>query len=521
MTSRKIYIPLLLAIAVAFGLLLGYKLNNPSSISGNVAAINKLGKLLNFIENEYVDEVNTDSIVDLTVDKILENLDPHSVYINKKEIVAVNENMRGGFVGIGINFYNYNDSIAVIKTIKNGPSEKAGIKAGDRILFAEGFQLYDKNISNDTLFSKLKGKVGSTVNLTVFRKATNKMLKVKVERDIIPLKSVDVALQLSDSIGYIKFNRFSETTFSEFHKALFSLKSKGIKALIVDVRNNGGGYLEMAEEIADEFLKANETIVKIINRKGNEEVSLATEEGIFEKEKVYILIDENSASASEILAGAIQDNDRGIIVGRRSFGKGLVQREIPFNDGSAVRLTVARYYTPSGRSIQKPYADKAETYFNDFGQRFASGELYEADSIKVADSLKYKTKNGRIVYGGGGIIPDVFVPLSKNHAQEATTIVMQTGLVSYFAFEELDKNRTFFNELTQEEVKTELFTSAKYYNDFKEYVSKSGFLLDFSNRGKILTFLYAEFVRQLFTDEEYYKIILQEDDMIKKVMQIQ
>lgn len=520
MTSRNIYIPLLLAIAVASGLLIGYKLSNPTISANNVAAKNKLNRLLDFIDNEYVDDVNTDSIVDLTVDKILENLDPHSVYINQKDLVAVNESMRGDFVGIGINFYLYKDTVAVIKTVKDGPSEKAGIKAGDRILFAEDFQLFDKNINNDTLFSKLKGEVGSNVNLTIYRKTTNKKFKINLQRDIIPLKSVDVAIKVSDSVGYIKFNRFSETTFSEFHKALLKLKNQGISTLIVDVRNNGGGYLEMAEEIADEFLKANELIVKTINKNGNEEISLATEEGIFENGKLYVLIDENSASASEILAGAIQDNDRGTIVGRRSFGKGLVQREIPFNDGSAVRLTVARYYTPSGRSIQRPYGDKAEDYFNEFEKRFASGELYEADSIKVADSLKYKTKKGRIVYGGGGIIPDVFVPLSPNHAEEATNMIMQSGLVSYFVFEELDENRSFFEKLSQEKLKNEIFTNKKYRNDFKDYISKNGLLLDYSNESKVLTYLYAEFVRQLYNDEAYYKIILQEDDMIKKIVSL-
>ncbi|MEZ4854284.1 S41 family peptidase [Flavobacterium sp.] len=520
MNSRKLYIPLAFSIAVAIGLLLGNKLGNHNAVASNSAAKNKLNRLLDFIDAEYVDNINTDSIVDLTVDKILQNLDPHSVYINKKDIVAVNESMRGDFVGIGINFYNYKDSIAVIKTIKNGPSEKAGIKPGDRILFANNYQLYNKNISNDTLFSKLKGEIGTEVALTVFRKSENKKLKITVTRDIIPIKSVDVALKIANKIGYIKINRFSETTFSEFHEALNKLKKETITTLLVDVRENGGGYLEMAEEIADEFLKDKELIVKTINKKGNEEISLATEKGIFEKGKLYILIDENSASASEILAGAIQDNDRGTIVGRRSFGKGLVQREIPFNDGSAVRLTVARYYTPSGRSIQKPYDDKAEGYFNEFEKRFASGELYEADSIKVADSLKYKTKKGRIVYGGGGIIPDVFVPISQNHAQEATNMIMQSGLISYFVFEELDKNRLFFEKLSQEQLKNEIFTNQKYINDLKSYASNSGLLLDYSNKDKILTYLYAEFVRQLFTDDAYYKIILQEDDMVKKVLEL-
>ena len=276
----------------------------------------------------------------------------------------------------------------------------------------------------------------------------------------------------------------------------------------------------MAEDIADDFLKDKELIVKTVNKKGTEDATYATSKGDFETGDLYILIDENSASASEILAGAIQDNDRGTIVGRRSFGKGLVQREMPLGDGSAVRLTVARYYTPSGRSIQKPYGDKADGYFNEFEKRFESGELYEADSIKVADSLKYKTKKGRIVYGGGGIIPDVFVPFEANHGEEATTMIMQSGLVDYFVFEQLDKNRLFFEKLDKEKLKKEIFNNSKYLNNFKNYVSQSGFLMNYKNENKILTYLYAEFVRQLFTEDDYYKIILQEDEMVKKVLSI-
>ena len=261
-SSRKIFFPLALSIAVAFGLLLGNKLSQNNNVASTVSGKNKLNRLLDFIDREYVDDVNTDSIVDITVDKILENLDPHSVYINRKDLVAVSESMKGDFVGIGINFYMYKDSVAVIKTIKNGPSEKAGIKAGDRILFAEKFQLFDKNISNDTLFSKLKGEVGSEVNLTVFRKSTNKKFKVKIKRDIVPIKSVDVALKVSDEVGYIKINRFAETTYDEFSKALLKLKTQGIKAIIVDVRGNGGGYLEMAEKIADENAKEIEVFME-------------------------------------------------------------------------------------------------------------------------------------------------------------------------------------------------------------------------------------------------------------------
>jgi carboxyl-terminal processing protease len=429
--------------------------------------------------------------------------------------------MKGDFVGIGINFYTYKDTIVVIKPMKNGPSDKAGIKSGDRILFANKSKLFGDKVTNDFVFSKLKGEEGSDVELTIFRKATNKKFKVNVTRDIVPIKSVDIATLINDTVGYIKLNRFAETTYDEFHKSLKKLKTFGAKELVIDLRDNGGGYLEIASEIADEFLKDKELIVKTINKKGAVEKTFATKKGDFEKGKIIILINENSASASEVLAGAIQDNDRGIIVGRRSFGKGLVQREMPLGDGSLVRLTVARYYTPSGRSIQKPYDDKADGYFNEFEKRFISGELYEADSLKVADSLKFRTKKGRIVYGGGGITPDVFVPYEGKHGEEGTMMILQSGVVSYFAFEQLDKNRKFFNKLSKEDLKKEIVNQDKYLIAFKEYISQNGYMLNFSNqKEKVKNYIYAEFIRQLFDEDSYYQVLLSEDEMIRKVMNL-
>jgi len=519
MKSNKIYIPIIIATSVAIGLLLGSNLTSSETIyDGKRASKNKLNKLLDFIEREYVDAISTDSIVDLTVTKILENLDPHSVYIDKKELVAVNESMKGDFVGIGVNFYLYNDSVAVIKPIKSGPSEKAGIKPGDRILSANNYTLFGKKISNDTLFSKLKGKIGSNVKLEIYRKSTNTKFSLNVIRDRIPIKSVDVALKVSKDIGYIKINRFAETTYDEFYNELIELKKQEIKELIIDVRDNGGGYMEKAVEIIDELLKDKLLIVKTINKKGNEEKTYATAKGEFETGKVYILINENSASASEILAGAIQDNDRGIILGRRSFGKGLIQREMALGDGSAIRLTIARYYTPSGRSIQKPYEEQRENYFNEFEKRFQSGELYESDKAKVADNLKFKTKGGRIVYGGGGITPDIFVPFEAKHGEEVTAMVLKSSLISYFVFEQLDKNRMFFNSLTKEELLNEIKTNQNYTIAFRKYISENGILISFEQKDKITTYLYAEFVRQLFDEKSYYKILLIEDEMIKKVL---
>ena len=518
------FIPVIIALSFAGGLLLGKKMDvlKNAQIGTKTEGKLKLNKLIDFIDSEYVDKVNTDSIVDLTVTGILENLDPHSTYIPKEQLASVAESMEGNFVGIGVNFYMYNDTLTVIKPIPNGPSAKVGIKPGDRILFANNKQLFKKKYQSENLFPILKGEVGSPINLTIYRKSENKKFKVTVTRDLIPVKSIDVATKINEKTGYIKVNRFAETTYDEFHKALVSLKKQGAKELIVDLRENGGGYLEMAVAMADEFLKDKQLIVKTKNKKGTEDLSYATEKGVFETGRLYVLIDENSASASEIFAGAIQDNDRGTIVGRRSFGKGLVQREMKMNDGSAVRLTIARYYTPSGRSIQKPYEDKGEKYFNEFEKRFLSGELYEADSIKVADSLKFKTKKGRIVYGGGGIIPDVFVPIEKNHNKEGLELLLQSDIMSYYAFEKLEGNRTFFSKMNKSELKNEVFKNDKYFIQFKEYVTSNGLLFNLSDqKEQILTYLYAEFSKQLFNDTSYYQIVLPRDKMIRKVLEKQ
>lgn len=521
MKINKVYVPLLISIFLAIGFVLGSVLQTPTEkgfFSRNTQTT-KLHKLIDFIEREYVDSLDTDSIVDLTVTEILAKLDPHSVYIPKNDLEAVSQSMRGNFVGIGVNFYMYNDTVSVIKPIANGPSEKAGIKAGDRILYANAIQLFQKNISTDSLFSILKGKQGTPVKLVVYRKSEHKKWTVTIQRGVIPMKSVDVALMLSKKVGYIKINRFAETTYTEFISGLTQLKKQGAKELIIDLRDNGGGYLESAVAIADEFLKKDELIVKTKNKKGRTESTRATEKGIFESGKVTLLINEETASASEILAGAIQDNDRGTIVGRRSFGKGLVQREMPLGDGSAVRLTVARYYTPSGRSIQKPYEDKREHYFNEFQKRFETGELYAKDKIKISDSLKFKTKKGRIVYGGGGIIPDLFVPLEEKHGAEMIALFLQSGLMNYFVFEQLDQNRERFTNMSISEIRKELLQNPIYFKAFKNRMKESGLLLNLEQqKDKVMQYMHAEFVQQLYSDRDYYQLVLQKDNMINKVL---
>jgi carboxyl-terminal processing protease len=515
------YFPILIFATLAFGILLGGWLNfpNQNQFLAKTNSKNKLNKLIDFINTEYVDNVNTDSIVAHTVDNILAQLDPHSVYIPPSEQTQVAESMRGDFVGIGVNFYMYKDSLAIIKTVENGPSEKAGIKSGDRILYADKTKLFGRKLPTDSLFSKLKGEEGSEIVVTVYRKSERKNIKIKIKRGVIPIKSVDAAILLNANTGYIKINRFAETTYDEFKVGLTKLKEQGAKSLVIDLRDNGGGYMEQAIAIADEFLKDKQLIVFTKNKKGTVEKTFATKTGNFETGNLFVLINENSASASEILAGAIQDNDRGIIVGRRSFGKGLVQREMDFEDGSAVRLTVARYYTPTGRSIQKPYLKGTEDYLKESELRFQSGELYHKDSIKTPNTPKFKTPKGKIVYGGGGIVPDVFVPLELEPSKEHTAYLLQSGVLGQFVFEQLDHNRTIFKGLTFEQFKVKMGETDLYFDSFQKFLSKNGIDMKLdTNKALVKRYLAAEFARQLFDESKFYEIVLKDDAMVKVVL---
>ena len=503
------------------GIVIGGMINFPKrTLSKQNARKVKIERLIDFINEEYVDDVNSDSIVDMTVNSILSNLDPHSVYLPPKEQSSEAEIMKGDFVGIGINFYMYNDTVTVVKSLENGPAAKAGILSGDRILLADKTQLFGRKLPTDSLYNKLKGEEGSKVLLTIYRKSANKKLTIAVERKIVPIKSVDATLMLNKTAGYIKINRFAENTYDEFRAGLEQLKKQGMTTLVIDLRENGGGYLEKAVEIIDELLKDKELIVFTKNRKGAVDKMFATADGIFENGKVVVLIDENSASASEILAGAIQDNDRGIIVGRRSFGKGLVQREMDFEDGSAVRLTTSRYYTPSGRSIQKPYVKgEGKKYSQDFETRFENGELYEKDKIKVADSLKFKTKKGRIVYGGGGIVPDIFVPLEVKKGSENLSYVLNSGIVGHFVFEQLDKNRSTFKGLTFQDFLNKMQNDNSFVHKFESYLKDTGLDMKLeSDKTLVKKYITAEYARQLFGESHYYEIILKDDSMLKAAL---
>jgi carboxyl-terminal processing protease len=430
--------------------------------------------------------------------------------------------MRGHFVGIGVSFYVYKDTIAVIKTIEGGPAEKAGIKAGDRILYADEYKIFGDAIPRDNITARLKGEINSKVLLKIARKGEEELLKFNVKRNEVPLLSVDASYKLTNEVGYIKVNRFSETTHKEFKSALEILIDKGITALILDLRDNPGGYISTTQQVIDEFLEDDQLILITKNKSGEEDLIFATSKGSFEDGRLYVLINQNSASASEIVAGALQDNDRGTIVGRRSFGKGLVQREMSLGDGSSVRLTIARYYTPTGRSIQRPYSNGNNAYYNDYESRYKNGEMLSVDSIKVADSLRFVTPKGKVVYGGGGIIPDVFVPKDTSLENETLEYISRSGFASYFVFEYLEKNRTQFSDITLKDFVANYDVDEDLLNQFIDYSIIDKDHSEFRNHLEhIKTIIKASIAQQIFDTNTFELILNNDDKMIQKVLDLE
>lgn len=524
MKIQRKYIPLLFGLGIALGILLGSLLDfgyNDTALFTSNAKKDKLNKLIDYIDYEYVDVINTDSIVDVTVNGILDNLDPHSTYIPPDEYSAMEENMKGDFVGIGVSFYPYNDSLAVIQAIKGGPSARAGIKGGDRIVYADGINLSTKEITDDSLSSILKGKARTPIEIKIKRPGVKDLLTFNFKRDHVPIFSVVGSYMLTNNLGYIKINRFAESTHEEFKKALIDLKNNGATKIALDLRDNPGGYISSAEGVVDEFLEEDKLILFTKNKTGNISNSYTDDGGIFEEGEVFILINENSASASEIVAGALQDNDKGVIVGRRSFGKGLVQREMDLGDGSAVRLTIARYYTPTGRSIQKPYELGDKDYFEDYLNRYENGELRSVDSIKVADSLKFRTPKGKIVYGGGGIIPDIFVPKNTDYEVEHLNYVLRSGYMRLFIFEQLEKDRTYYNSLSMEQFQEDVVISDQVVEDFISFAQFRQINLKASKYKDLYKkYLKATMARQLFDNNAFEMMVNKEDAVIQKVIEL-
>lgn len=522
--------PVILSLVLICGIWLGYFLSNGLN-RGNMSAKHpsssnsKINSLLDFIEYQYVDTISKSVLVEKTVTSLLQSLDPHSSYIPASEFNEVNEPLEGNFDGIGVEFNIIKDTIRVINPIEGGPSERIGIKAGDKIINVEGKPVAGVNITNKDVFTKLRGPRGSVVNVSILRAGINKLLQFSITRNVIPLYSLDAAYMINANTGYIKISKFAATTYDEYIKAFNDLSKKGMKKLVLDLRGNPGGYLNAAVDIADEFLTNGLQIVYTEGKSSPKKVYKATERGSFENSPIAILVDEGSASASEIVAGAIQDNDRGIIVGRRSFGKGLVQDQLPLPDGSAIRLTIARYYTPTGRCIQKPYSDDKTDYYSEEYQRYEHGELLNADSVKLDKKQIFKTPEGKTVYGGGGIMPDVFVPIDTAKSNSFLNKVFYAGLINTFAFEYADSHRAQLKAYGSAPEFIKAFeVSSAILTEFYQYCEKQGLKQDNAKRAKsdeaLRPYLKAFIGRDVFDKDAYYPIINQNDKCILKAVEV-
>jgi carboxyl-terminal processing protease len=521
----SIYLPIVLAVTLVIGIVVGryYSGSNTENKFIIIPKANKLDNVLNYIENEYVDEVSKSEIIERAIPGILSELDPHSQYIPAVELQRVNEPLEGNFSGIGIQFNMLSDTLVVIQTVPNGPSQKVGILAGDRIIKVGGNVVAGKRIPSDSIVTRLRGPRGTLVNVEVSRRSVKELLSFDIMRDNIPLYSVDVAYMLNDNIGYLKLNKFSATTEQEFLTAINKLRGQGMKKIILDLRENGGGFMNAAIFIADQFLNGNEMIVYTQGKARDKQEFLSSPGGLCTDLEIAILIDEGSASASEILAGAIQDNDRGIIVGRRSFGKGLVQEQIPLSDGSAIRLTIARYYTPTGRSIQRPYTHDLNDYYGELNTRYLNGELENADSNKFVDSLKYTTNGGKTVYGGGGIMPDIFVPLDTTGISEYFAEIRNQGLIYRYSLKYADENRKILSTLQTPADFVKELDKQEVLRKFVTFASKEGVKevpKDITTSEKILKVqLYAYIARNFLDNDGFFPIIQDIDNTLQKTIE--
>ena len=476
-----IVLVLIFLIGWMFGLAYGHKdvknavsdvLRENSLTGTNV----KVSQVLSLIENNYVDMISSDSLAELAIPAILKELDPHSVYMPAREFSKADEVMQGEFDGIGVVFNMATDTVIVLNVVPSGPSQKAGILSGDRIIKVNDSIIAGQKFSTDFVMSRLRGKRGTRVKLHIERTGSNELIPITVTRGAIPLHSVEAKVMLTSDIGFLKLTQFSKTSYSEVMKAISALRSQGMKKLIFDLRSNSGGLLDQAIAICNEFLSKDNMIVYTLDRNLHKQSQLADGRGHYQNMELVVLLDEFSASASEIVAGALQDNDRGTIVGRRSFGKGLVQTQVPFFDGSAMRLTIARYYTPTGRSIQKPYEHGNESdYELDIIKRYNHNEFFSKDSIKFADSLKFRTPKGKIVYGGGGIMPDVFVPLDTLSNSKFYTEVTAKNILYRYTIEYSDRHRSKLQNISSiDEMKRMFESDATLYSSFIKYAEKNG-----------------------------------------------
>ena len=522
------FIPFLLAICLIAGIAIGTFYAN--HFSGNKLGIintssNKLNALLRIIDDQYVDTVNMGELVEEAMPQILSELDPHSSYIPAKDLEAVNADLKGSFSGIGIQFTIQNDTIHVNSVIQGGPSEKVGLMAGDRIVEVDDSAFVGKIVTNSEAMKRLKGEKGSKVKLGVYRPGEKDLLHFTVIRGNIPVKSIDAAYMINEKVGYIKVNKFGETTYPELLIALAKLNQKNCEGLIVDLRGNTGGYMAAAIQMVNEFLPNNRLIVYTQGRKSPREDYNSNGTGSNQKMPLVVLVDEGSASASEIFAGAIQDNDRGTIVGRRSFGKGLVQQPIEFSDGSAIRLTITRYYTPSGRCIQKPYEKGKESEYElDLLTRYEHGEFFSADSIKQDETEVYHTRLGRPVYGGGGIMPDIFVPQDTTGMTSYFRMAANRGLIIRYTFDYTDQNRSTLQKYDTPEKMEAYLKGQNLLNKFAAWAEKKGLKrrnnLMMKSRRLFEMSLYGNIIYNMLGMEAYVEYLNESDKTVLKAVEI-
>jgi carboxyl-terminal processing protease len=520
--SRNYLLPFVIALTLAVGLWFGHILTPNSRSYAMNAGEEKYGKVKDIIEilnNKYVDSLDSDKIFEDAISDMLHKLDPHSNYIPANDLKAMNEMIQGKFGGVGVRFSIIRDTICITNVIADSPSFIAGILPGDKIIEVNGKSVAKKKISNDKVMKLLKGIENTKVDVLVYR--SKKKIKKSIIRGSIPIESIVCATMLTKDVGYIKLDQFSVASSFEFSKAASKLKAMGMKKLIFDLRNNGGGVLQTATEIVDEFLAGDLEIVKTKGSHSPEQVYKSSSKGTLHNTQVVVLINSNSASASEIVAGALQDNDRATIMGRRSFGKGLVQEDILLKDGSNLRLTIARYYTPTGRCIQKPYNKNYEEYYEDQMERYENGELYKVDSTLLVDSLKFKTPKGKIVYGGGGILPDIFIPLDTVGSSWYFTELRYSPVFQNFAFDFLSDKRSTWQTVSdfnsKFNVSPELLNRFVIYaeKNFKIRKSESGLNL---SRNLIKQTIKAEIARHLWMEQGYYSIISNYDKEIQKAL---
>lgn len=525
--NKNRFVPLLVSIGVVVGIMLGSFFAN--HFSGNRLSIinnssNKIIDLFHLIDDQYVDTVNIPDLVEKSMPQILKELDPHSTYISASKVEESMQDLKGSFSGIGIQFTLYKDTVRVVKVVKGGPSESVGIQAGDRIVKIDEKVYVGDSVTNDGTMSRLKGSKGSVVRLGIKRAGKPKLIGFSITRGEVPVKTVDAAYMTAPSIGYVRITSFGETTYAEFIAALSKLQTQGFEKLIIDLRGNPGGYMETAVQLVNEFLPKNALIVYTQGRKTPRKEYRTDGRGAYQKIPLVVLVDETSASASEIFAGAIQDNDRGTIIGRRSFGKGLVQVPIEFPDGSMLRLTTARYYTPSGRCVQKPYKPgDEEDYEADLLLRAEHGEYFSADSIRTTGE-KYKTRLGRTVYGGGGIVPDIFIARDTLGMTSYFKEAYLGGLLFQYAYDFVDRNRNELNKCNDLTSVSKYLKKKNIIEGFASYAEKAGLkrrnLMIQSSRNLLTTYISSAIISDVFDDGEAVEYVNQTDAAVLRATSI-